>query len=176
MKTIKYLLLVFLLGSSTILMATDFTLHQTSSATQTTISSSGGGNGDSYGGNMRHYAGSHACPASMTTPMVNFHSTSAMTSSGSSLPSAATTGFISADENLNSNNTDFTPKGPQRVGGWGDNNAGDPGAVPLGDALLPLLLLAAGYAICVWRKNKSHSRLATPDQINNQTRDSRNNQ
>ena len=150
MKTIKYLLLVFLLGSSTILMANDFTLHQTSSATLTTISSGGGGYGDSYGGNMRHYAGSHACPASMTTPMVNFHSTSAMTSSGSSLPSAATTGFISADENLNSNNTDFTPKGPQRVGP--DGGFGDPGAQPLTDAVPCLLLLAAAYALRVARK------------------------
>jgi hypothetical protein len=39
----------------------------------------------------------------------------------------------------------------------------DPYDDPLGDALLPLLLLAAGYAICSWRKNKSHSRLATPE-------------
>lgn len=150
MKTTKHILLILLLSCSTILMATNFTLHQTSSATQTTISSGGGGYGDSYGGNMRHYAGSHACPASMTTPMVNFHSTSAMTSSGSSLPSAATTGFISADENLNSNNTDFTPKGPQRVGP--DGGFGDPGAQPLTDAVPCLLLLAAAYALRVARK------------------------
>ena len=152
MKTIKYLLLVFLLGSSTILMATDFTLHQTSSATMTTISSGGGGCGDSYGGNMRHYAGSHACPASMTTPMVNFHSTSVMTSSGSSLPSAATTGFISADDNLN-DNTNFTPQGPKRVG-W-DGPPGDPfddPDQPLSDAVPCLLLLALGYALYVRRK------------------------
>ena len=152
MKTIKYLLLVFLLGSSTILMATDFTLHQTSSATMTTISSGRGGYGDSYGGNMRHYAGSHACPASMTTPMVNFHSTSVMTSSGSSLPSAATTGFISADDNLD-DNTNFTPQGPKRVG-W-DGPPGDPfddPDQPLSDAVPCLLLLALGYALYVRRK------------------------
>ena len=152
MKTIKYLLLVFLLGSSTILMATDFTLHQTSSATMTTISSGGGGYGDSYGGSMRHYAGSHACPASMTTPMVDFHSTSAMTSSGSSLPSAATTGFISADDNLSDNtsgNTN-TPQGPKRVG-W-DGPPEDPFDDPLGDAVPCLLLLAAAYALRVARK------------------------
>lgn len=153
MKTIKYLLLVFLLGSSTILMATDFTLHQTSSATLTTISSGGGGSGDSYGGSMRHYAGSHACPASMTTPMVNFHSTSVMTSSGSSLPSAATTGFISADDNLSDNtsgNTNFTPQGPQRVN-W-DGPPKDPLDNPLTDAVPCLLILAIGYAIYLGRK------------------------
>jgi hypothetical protein len=66
------------------------------------------------------------------------------------LPSAATTGFISADENLNSNNTDFTPKGPQRVGP--DGGFGDPGAQPLGDAVPCLLLLALGYALYVRRK------------------------
>lgn len=152
MKTIKYLLLVFLLGSSTILMATDFTLHQTSSATMTTISSGGGGSGDSYGGNMRHYAGSHACPASMTTPMVNFHSTSTMTSSGSSLPSAATTGFISADDNLSDNtssNTNFTPQGPQRVEGFPQIPFPDPvGDIPW----VMVALLAIGYAIYLRKK------------------------
>lgn len=152
MKTIKYLLLVFLLGSSTILMATDFTLHQTSSATMTTISSGGGGYGDSYGGNMRHYAGSHACPASMTAPMVNFHSTSVMTSSGSSLPSAATTGFISADDNLSDNtsgNTNFTPQGPQRVEGFPQI----PFPQPVGDIpWVMVALLAIGYAIYIGRK------------------------
>lgn len=159
MKTIKYLLLVFLLGSSTILMATDFTLHQTSSATMTTISSGGGGSGDSYGGNMRHYAGSHACPASMATPMVNFHSTSVMTSSGSSLPSAATTGFISADDNLNDNtsgNTNFTPQGPQRVEGFPQIPFPDPvGDIPW----VMVALLAIGYAI--YRRKKTG--LPTPD-------------
>ena len=152
MKTIKYLLLVFLLGSSTILMATDFTLHQTSSATMTTISSGGGGYGDSYGGSIHHYAGSHACPASMTTPMVNFHSTSTMTSSGSSLPSAATTGFISADDNLSDNtssNTNFTPQGPQRVGGFPQI----PFPEPVGDIpWVMVALLAIGYAIYLGRK------------------------
>lgn len=154
MKTIKYLLLVFLLGSSTILMATDFTLHQTSSATMTTISSGGGGYGDSYGGSMRHYAGSHACPASMTTPMVNFHSTSTMTSSGSSLPSAATTGFISADDNLSDNtsgNTNFTPQGPKRVSTPPGDPFDDPDQ-PLSDAVPCLLILAIGYAIYLGRK------------------------
>ena len=150
MKTIKYLLLVFLLGSSTILMATDFTLHQTSSATMTTISSGGGGYGDSYGGSIHHYAGSHVCPASMTTPMVNFHSTSTMTSSGSSLPSAATTGVISADDNL-SDNSNFTPQGPKRVSTPPGEPFLDPDQ-PLSDAVPCLLLLALGYALYVRRK------------------------
>lgn len=149
MKTIKYLLLVFLLGSSTILMATDFTLHQTSSATLTTISSGGGGSGDSYGGSMRHYAGSHACPASMTTPMVNFHSTSAMTGSGSCLPIAAVSGVTSAEEYINGGK-DHNPSGPKRVGP--SRPPADPFDDPLTDAVPCLLLLALGYTLCVARK------------------------
>ena len=147
MKTIKYLLLVFLLGSSTILMATDFTLHQTSSATMTTISSGGGGYGDSYGGNMRHYAGSHACPASMTAPMVNFHSTSAMTGSGSCLPIAAVSGVTSAEEYINGDQG-HNPSGPKRAPALPP----DPFLDPLGDAVPCLLLLAAAYALRVARK------------------------
>ena len=150
MKTTKHILLILLLSCSTIMMATEFQLYETTSATFNSATSRhevGGGTGYTH-----RYVGSNVCPVSTVTPMVDFHSTSAMTSSGSSLPSAATTGFISADENLNSNNTDFTPKGPQRVGGWGDNNAGDPGAVPLGDAVPCLLLLALGYALYVRRK------------------------
>lgn len=147
MKTIKYLLLVFLLGSSTILMATDFTLHQTSSATLTTISSGGGGSGDSYGGSMRHYAGSHACPASMTTPMVNFHSTSAMTGSGSCLPIAAVSGVTSAEEYINGDNG-HNPSGPKRAPALPP----DPFLDPLTDAVPCLLLLAIGYAIYLGRK------------------------
>ena len=149
MKNIKYILLVFFLSSSTILMATEFTIHQTSSATMKTISSGGGGYGDSYGGNMRHYAGSHACPASMTTPMVNFHSTSTMTSSGSSLPSAATIGFISADDHLSDNSGD-APRGPRRVSPIQPPK--DPFQDPLTDAVPCLLLLAIGYAIYLGRK------------------------
>ena len=149
MKTIKYLLLVFLLGSSTILMATDFTLHQTSSATQTTISSGGGGYGDSYGGNIHHYAGSQACPAGMTTPMVNFHSTSAMTGSGSCLPIAAVSGVTSAEEYINGDKG-HNPSGPKRVGPG--SPPADPFDDPLGDAVPCLLLLAAAYALRVARK------------------------
>ena len=148
MKTTKHILLILLLSCSTIMMATEFQLYETSSATFNSATSRhevGGGTGYTH-----RYVGSNVCPASTITPMVNFHSTSAMTSSGSSLPSAATTGFISADENLNSNNTDFTPKGPQRVGP--DGGFGDPGAQPLTDAVPCLLLLAAAYALRVARK------------------------
>lgn len=153
MKTTKHILLILLLSCSTIMMATEFQLYETSSATFNSATSRHEvGGGTEY---THRYVGSNVCPASTVTPMVNFHSTSVMTSSGSSLPSAANTGFISADDNLSDNtsgNTNFTPQGPQRVGGWGDNNPGDPDAIPLSDAVPCLLLLAIGYAIYLGRK------------------------
>lgn len=153
MKTTKHILLILLLSCSTIMMATEFQLYETSSATFNSATSRHEvGGGTEY---THRYVGSNVCPASTVTPMVNFHSTSTMTSSGSSLPSAATTGFISADDNLSDNtsgNTNFTPQGPQRVGP--DGGFGDPGAdnQPLSDAVPCLLLLAIGYAIYLGRK------------------------
>lgn len=77
-----------------------------------------------------------------------FQSTSSMAYSGSTLPLAASTGVVVLEETVSK------PSGPRRVGGWGDNNAGDPGAVPIGDAILPLLLLAVGYVAIVTRKKQ----------------------
>ena len=87
-------------------------------------------------------------------PEAHMYSTSAMVGSGTSLPQAAVTGtHTTYDE---SDNSAFS--GPKRVIADGDEgdkeNDGwkEPG-VPLGDALLPLLLLAVGYAIYLRRKN-----------------------
>ena len=87
-------------------------------------------------------------------PEAHMYSTSAMVGCGSSLPQAAVTGtHTTYDE---SDNGAFS--GPKRVIADGDEedkeNDGwkEPG-VPIGDALLPLLLLAVGYAIYLRRKN-----------------------
>ena len=95
-------------------------------------------------------------------PEVCMHSTSAMQLSGSSLPQAAVTGVSTTYDQS------AAMSGPRRVIADDDEEEkpegwDDPFYDPLGDALLPLLLLAAGYAICAWRKNKSHFRLATPE-------------
>ena len=86
-------------------------------------------------------------------PEAHMYSTSAMVGCGSSLPQAAVTGtHTTYDE---SDNSAFS--GPKRVIADGDEkdkeNDGwkEPG-VPLGDALLPLLILAAGYMLFVARK------------------------
>lgn len=160
----KHLLIVIaLLSCNTMLMATEYQLHQTSKATYHSIGSGGSssagvdytsvGNTKATRATYNHTSG-NVCPTAIGTT-VNFHSTSAMISSGSSLPSAATTGFISADDNL----PDSSPRGPRRIGG-GNSGGGDPGPNnpddiykdPLTDAVPCLLLLAIGYAIYLGRK------------------------
>jgi hypothetical protein len=77
-----------------------------------------------------------------------------MPSTGSSLSQAAVSGVITTDESDNS-----TITGPRRIGGGnsgggdGPTNPDDPWKTPLSDAVLPLFLLAAGYAIYLRRKN-----------------------
>ena len=158
MKAMKYLLIVIaLLSCNTMLMATEYQLHQTSKATYKSISSGGvnriENNYDAgYSSGKYSSAAGTVCPTSVS-PMVNFHSTSAMLGSGSALPNAAVSGFISADDNL----PGTSPRGPRRViddedetdkpEGWRD-----PMEDPLTDAVPCLLLLALGYAIYLGRK------------------------
>ena len=93
-------------------------------------------------------------------PEAHMYSTSAMVGSGTSLPQAALTGtHTTYDE---SDNSAFS--GPKRIIADGDEedkeNDGwkEPG-LPLGDAVLPLLLLAVGYALYTRRKNKQDTSL-----------------
>ena len=89
-------------------------------------------------------------------PEVYMHSTSAMQLSGSSLPQAAVTGISTTYDQS------AAMSGPRRIideddekdkedDGWAE-----PG-VPLGDAVLPLLLLAAGYVVFLARKRSAHA-------------------
>ena len=141
MKTMKYILLVICVACASTMKAVDYKLHQTSSATfksTSTFGYSSVGIGDGKIGfvstSMRKDGG--------ITPTQSFRSTSAMPTIGSSLSSAVT---MVVDEP----ETTVTP-GPKRSRP-GDNK--DPFLDPLGDAVLPLLLLAAGYAIYLRRKN-----------------------
>ena len=99
-------------------------------------------------------------------PVAQMHSTSAMVGSGSTLPNAASSGFISADDNLNpsSNNT---PRGPRRAAEEGDTPPEDPNGpneYPITDAVPCLLFLALGYCLYLRRKNS----VQTPDTRDNQ--------
>lgn len=92
-------------------------------------------------------------------PVAQMHSTSAMVGSGSALPSAATTGVISVDDNL----PGTSPRGPRRVIDENDEEEKpdgwqDPMEDPLTDAVPCLLLLALGYALYVRRKYGVPSR------------------
>jgi hypothetical protein len=88
-------------------------------------------------------------------PEAHMYSTSAMVGCGSSLPQAAVTGtHTTYDE---SDNSAFS--GPKRIiadgDEWDKENDGwkEPG-LPIGDALLPLLLLAGAYIMQVRRQSK----------------------
>lgn len=87
-------------------------------------------------------------------PVAQMHSTSSMVGSGSTLPNAASSGFISADDNLPSS----SPRGPRRVIDEEDKDEEkpesweDPFKDPLTDAVPCLLLLALGYALYLRRK------------------------
>ena len=94
-------------------------------------------------------------------PVAQMHSTSTMVGSGSTLPNAASSGFISADDNLNSSSNN-TPRGPRRAQDKDEDDTppadpNGPNENPLGDAVLPLLLLAAGYVVLVARKRRASS-------------------
>ena len=80
-------------------------------------------------------------------PEAQMYSTSAMLGSGSSLPQAAVTGTTTTYDEPSP-----TITGPKRARPE-DNK--DPYDDPLGDAVLPLLLLAAGYMLFVARKRRA---------------------
>ncbi len=81
-------------------------------------------------------------------PQVEMRSTSAMPSSGSSLPQAAVVGTSTT---YGAPGASYAPGGPRRAASGedgGDTPPGDPHGPnedPIGDALLPLLLFACAY-------------------------------
>jgi len=99
-------------------------------------------------------------------PTVIMRSTSTLSGSGSTLPQAAITGTYTADQ------MNAATRGPRRVGEGGgfadqddyeddkdDPNPDLPGDnVPIGDALLPLMLCALAYLIFRARKRAKGER------------------
>ena len=74
-------------------------------------------------------------------PTLPFESTSTMPLSGTQLPNASEDGVIIVDQPVT---------GPRRVGIY--NPPTDPFLDPIGDAVLPLALLAAAYVLFLARK------------------------
>lgn len=154
MKAMKQILIVIaFLSCTTLLMATQYQLHQTSPATYRSIGSDRAGS-TSIISNGVH---STSMPVNMSVgaakPSFDFYSTSVMSTSGSTLPSAVSTGCVLTD-NQNGNNL---PRGPRRAKGEDDDappaDPPGPNEYPLGDTpWLLMLLLALGYALRVGKK------------------------
>ena len=125
MKTMKHILLIICIACTTTAMAVDYQVNTAFHGSQ-------------------DYSSTHAQHDATlaTTPEVVFRSTSAMPSIGSTLSSAE--GIAIGDETP-------APAGPKRVGP--SKPPADPFDDPLGDAVIPLLLLAVGYSIYLRRKN-----------------------
>lgn len=135
MKTMKYILLIICVNIATSVLAIDYKLYQTSSFKSTS--------------SIKFYTGNIAEAtirsfAVANVPVAEFRSTSTMPSVGSTLSTASSVGVV-IDEGGNTKMT----SGPKRAPALPP----DPFLDPLGDAVLPLLLLAAGYAIYLRRKN-----------------------
>ena len=120
MKTLRYLLIVMMLSAASVLFAAAQSLAQ--------------------------------------QPKAEMHSTSGMVYSGSTLPSAAASGTVTTGSKLGTyetaSSTSEGPSGRRKVGGGGGGGGSseggpedreDPYADPLGDAALPLMLLALAY-------------------------------
>ena len=83
-------------------------------------------------------------------PEATMHSTSAMVGSGSNLPCAAVQGVSTISDQPNTVRAAYGPRRERP----GDNS--DPAKDPLGDALLPLALMACAYLLIrATRKRKS---------------------
>ena len=90
-------------------------------------------------------------------PQVQFQSTSTLQGSGSTYSSTPT---------LNEDGTAYNPaaasspakSGPRRILPGTPSTEGDPGNVPVGDAVLPLALMAMAFAGVVYFRRKREAR------------------
>lgn len=84
-------------------------------------------------------------------PEAQMHSTSVMQGSGSTLPSAAVQGVSTISDQPTTSHAAYGPRKDPRPSDWSD-----PYKDPIGDALLPLALMACVYLIVrARRKRKS---------------------
>ena len=90
-------------------------------------------------------------------PSSDFRSTSIMQTSGSMLPQAATTGAVLTGETPGTYSSVYHPGGPRRITinpgeepGPDEGDNSEPWEDPIGDAVWPLLALAAAFAFGKW--------------------------
>ena len=137
MKTMKYILLIICVNIATSVLAVDYKLYQTSSFKSTSSTKF-------YSGNIAETTIRSSAVANV--PTAEFRSTSTMPSVGSTLLTASSVGVV-IDEGGNTKMT----SGPKRAPALPP----DPFLDPIGDAVLPLLLLAAGYVFFIARKRRA---------------------
>lgn len=97
-------------------------------------------------------------------PYAQMRSTSAMKGISSSLPQAAVSGTYTTYDSNSPYGPRTSSQGPKKAAAKEDDEedtppADPPGPMenPLGDAVLPLLLLAAGYVFFIARKRRASS-------------------
>ena len=97
-------------------------------------------------------------------PCAQMRSTSAMQGVSSTLPQAAISGTYTTYDSNNPYSSTAPLHGPKKAAAKEDDEEDMPPADPngpmedpLGDALLPLLLLAAGYVVFLARKRSAHA-------------------
>lgn len=157
MKTMKQLLIVIaFLSYSTMVGATKYQLHQTSSATYRSIDVSGKTSLNPGWGGMHGKTLSAPNVQIYTNPSVSFRSTSVMPMANTSLPKVEKLVEIG-------NNQPNHMGGPRRVIGDDDEedkpeNWEDPG-LPLTDVLPCMLILVAIYALFVAKKKNRQTQL-----------------
>lgn len=137
MKTMKYVLLIICVNIATSVLAIDYKLYETSSFKSTSSTKF-------YSGNVAEATIRSSAVANV--PAAEFRSTSTMPSVGSTLSTASSVGVV-VDEGGNTKMT----SGPKRAPALPP----EPFLDPLGDELLPLLLLVVGYGLLVARKRKA---------------------
>ena len=93
------------------------------------------------------------------TKPYEFHSTSALAGSGSSLPIAAQSGVVISGNTPGENSSAGVHGGIRRIGGSGSGTGGngaeeneDPQETPIGDGMWVLAILAAAYAAYIARR------------------------
>ena len=93
-------------------------------------------------------------------PCAQMRSTSAMIGYEGTIPSAAVSGTYTTYDSDSPYGSSTSPTGPKKAAADGDTPPDDPNGPmedPIGDAVLPLLLLAAGYVVFVARKRRASS-------------------
>ena len=156
MKAIKYILLVFVLSCSTLSIWAQYTVYQTSSVTYYSA------NDDSDNRDTHTSVFAPGATMSITAPVVQFQSTSAMRKSGSLLLNTTEESISGSNTNNDRNNGFGGRRGAADEEDEEDKDTppADPNGpmedpLPLTDALPCMLLLAVGYAVYIARKRRA---------------------